>query len=396
MTTRHLPHGFADQSPNKRLIMVGLCLENAVGSGDGPDLVYGTLNHLKAVKLSHVELAAALRSVKEETSIQECWTWNTCNRFEVYALCDQDSESVLHEIIHRFFWPLAEQKDVLNVFEGAAAVHHLLRTASGLNSGLPGELDVQDQLTAGRALAQCLGALGESGNALLDWVEQTVAEARTTTEWSQFKPSYCQAAIEGALLEQDRQDVLRGPVVIVGSSTTSRTCVEVLEETYHVDPELVTFFHRCHKSNGQVKSIRRAVQGCHRRRVNDYADPEITETVAHASLAIFGIDRDQPVLDGDVLRELRQGIERPLVVLDFNTMGSTQNLATGDGITFYDARRLEHAVRLYSAKMRKDPVFWRAICQVERLLIKRLESYLSNLSFATSDSLATANSGVNA
>jgi len=55
----------------------------------------------------------------------------------------------------------------VNVLAGRAAVHHALRTGLGLNSDLPGERDVLEQLRGARRLAMAGGTCGRRVEALV-------------------------------------------------------------------------------------------------------------------------------------------------------------------------------------------------------------------------------------
>jgi hypothetical protein len=205
------------------------------------------------------------------------------------------------------------------------------------------------------------------------FVENLISQAeraRGETAWSDFSPSYCLASLVGAFAKIDRETALSGPIVIIGSSSTTRSCVEHLEQDFGVDPDQITFFHRCHKSNGTVKAVRRASMGCHRRKVDDYNSEEVFSAIGRATLVIWGIDRDQPVLTAETLRQLREGSTTPLAMLDFNTLGSTQGVSSGAELTFLDSQTLEAEVRAYAQRMESDPSFSRAVDEVETHILE--------------------------
>jgi glutamyl-tRNA reductase len=368
------PHYLSEEAASsKQILMMGVFLKNAIGYGKGPELRYANLDQLRSVKLSHPEMACHLKALQEEPGVVESWIWNTCNRFCVYAIHTGDAEAVRARLFTRFFESLRETPQVINVLENEDAIHHLLRTAAGLNSGLPGETDVIGQFESAVHLSECIGSVGACALPLVENVLSKAGRARAETSWGNYSSSYCLAALDGALSKAGRETALSGPIVIIGSSNTSRSCVEHLERDFQVPPTQITFFHRCHKSNGQVKSIRRASLGCNRRRVENYAGPEVREAIQTASLVIFGIDKDEPVLTGEELHNLREGNPAPVVILDFNTMGSTKDVESTSSVLFYGAQQLENEVHNYAENMQRDPGFWAAAEEVDALIARWIE-----------------------
>lgn len=351
-----------------KLTMVGVFLKNSIGSGMGPALVHADRESLRKVKLPHHEATERLKAFREAGGVSECWIWNTCNRFCVYALHDRSASEIRRQITETFFGPLADTPQILNTLQDREAIHHLVRTIAGLNSGLPGETDVRQQLESAIRLAECLGTVGERGLALIRDVVAKADDARALSAWGDFSPSYCLAAMEGVFHCVDRERVLAGEVVVVGSSNTSRTSIEHLARDFKVDPKRITFFHRCHKSNGQLKMLRRAVHGCRRRRVESYRGAEVHEAISRATLVIYGMDSAEPVLSAEELRDLRKQAQGPLVILDFNTLGSTTGIESSGNVACFGAHHLEIAVQEHAERMQREPRFWEAVNEVESLI----------------------------
>lgn len=365
MLNNDLSHSPLTGLRGKHLLMVGVCLQNSVGPGKGPELRYATPGQLCLVKLPHPEVARHLQQIAANPVLDECWIWNTCNRFEVYAFTQGDRQEGIDLLQETFFAPLRGVEDTVNVLVGVDAIHHLMRTTAGLNSGLPGETDVEQQLQVAVRIAEYTGALTSDGMAFVENLISQAGRARAGTAWSGFSPSYCLASLEGAFSRINRQTALSGPVVIIGSSGTTRSCVEHLEQDFEVHPNQITFFHRCHQSNGTVKAVRRASMGCHRKKVEDYQSEEIYQAIGQASLVIWGIDRDHPVLNADQFHQYRADNPTPLAMLDFNTLGSTEGLDSEEKLAFLDAQALEAEARAYALRMESNPDFWRALDEVE-------------------------------
>ena len=133
-------------------------------------------------------------------------------------------------------------------------------------------------------------------------------------------------------------------------STTSRSILETLYDEFGVKECDVTLAYRNH-CGGQVKQLRRAIRHGRRLRTHSYSERAVLAALAEADVVYFGIDRDEPVLTGEALRELRDFGERPLTIIDFNTSGSTAGVESLPGVTLWDAGQLETEVAAYAANM---------------------------------------------
>ena len=94
------------------------------------------------------ELAALLRSLHEEP-LAEAVVVSTCHRLEVYAI-SADTERAQKAIVERLAAPLAVAPDSLMeslyTMTGAGAARHLARVATGLESVVIGESQIQGQV----------------------------------------------------------------------------------------------------------------------------------------------------------------------------------------------------------------------------------------------------------
>lgn len=344
--------------------MVGVCLENVVGPGMGPELKYAECGDLKRVKLSHDEVVAAIESLERIPEVLESFVWNTCNRFEVYFFHLGDRRETAAKIEARFFSALSQSPEKVNRIEDEAAVHHLVRTVVGFNSGLPGEEDVSMQLASAVRLSKQAGGAGELTDRLVEEVFQAAEEIRGETAWGRFSPSYCGAAIEEALHDVCLGRIQSGRVVGIGSSNTTRSSIEILRRRFGISAENLTVYHRCHHKDGQMKSMRRSSRGSDHVRVADYDDEAVHRGIARARLAVIGIDRQQPVISGEKLaKHLKPGMET--IVIDFNTFGSTEGLKGLPGVRLVDAAEIEEKVRRYAVRMASEPAFQAALAESE-------------------------------
>ena len=128
--------------------------------------------------------------------------------------------------------------------------------------------------------------------------------------------------------------------------------------------------HGTQEHGGQIKRLRKAIGNGTRLRVGSYAESAVLKAIADADIVFFGIDRDEPVLSGEQVRDLRDFAVRELTVVDFNTFHSTTGLEAISGVTVIDAEQLDESVRDYADGMCALPEFDRAVREAESWIVK--------------------------
>lgn len=363
------------------LVMVGVSVRNRPAPGRGPDLVHIDPEGLRRVKRSQCEAPALLRTIRDDAGFSETWLWNTCHRFELYGwthVPENAAERARAVANARciLFGDRDPGERFINVLHGKDAWRHLLRTAAGLNSGLPGERDILEQLEAAHRLAHCAGAAGPRAARLLAQVLEVERSLRRDTDWGRFAPEHSFAALAGIVPSLDL-DLARGNAVVIGGSTTSASLLRTIIERFDVPSSRLTLLYRGHKHGGQIKLLRKAVGNGRRIRVQSYREPRVMEILAGADVVFFGIDHREPVLDVEQLRGCRDFQAHPLRVIDFNTFGSTSGLETLEGVTLYPAELLEAEVAAFADRMCATPHFAEAFEVAERFILEYVESTVS-------------------
>lgn len=363
------------------LVMVGASRGNRIGAAPGPELVHSSPDGLRQVKRSQCDVPDLLRKVRHGAGLREAWLWNTCRRFELYGWVeDPDQPEAVDETVARTRRALfgADEPDGLevNVLRGVDAWHHLLRTATGLNSGLPGEREIVEQLDAAHRLARCAGPAGPLTNRLLTDALAIERDVRSNTKWGSFAPNYCFAALSH-VAEASGLDFSKCQVVVIGGSTTSAAVLRTLIDSFKTPDRQLTLLYRGHKRGGQLKLLRKAIGGGHRIRVQSYTEPAVTDAIADADVVVFGIDSEHPVVTGDRIAACRELTARPLTIIDFNMFGSTIGVDSLNSVRLYTAAALEKHVAVYADKMCSTDKFLRAVEEAERYIDRRVDEVRS-------------------
>ncbi len=353
------------------LVMIGASIGGQLGDGQGPQLQHVTSDEFQCIKRPHEEVTALLEKLKAGGTLAECWLWNTCSRFELYGRLDCDPHGAqAEESIRRITADLLGEKAPerkVNILRGEAAWHHLLRTASGLNSCLPGDGEVASQLDAACRLAMRCGTAGPLLHLLREKLQHCQSELTTRTSWGHFRPEYCPIALKRLALRYG-YDWSSARVLVIGGSVTSRSVLESLRSDFGVSDEQLTVAHRAQSKGRQIKRLDQALGQGERLIVDSYGDESLTQALTEADVVIFGIDARNAIVDAARLAGKRDFAARPMTILDFNTFGSTEGLAQMAGVTLHDARQLDEEVATFSREMAACPAFLGARDGAEKLI----------------------------
>ncbi len=360
------------------LVMIGTSLGNRFGAGCGPNVAHTDATGLRGVKRSQVEVPDLLRAIRDDVGLTEGWLWNTCNRFEFYGwLKDTEDRSAREQAAAKIAARLGGQENAstpaLNVLFGADAWHHLLRTAAGLNSQLPGERDIVEQLEAAHRLANTAGMAGPLSGRLLIDVKALVEDLRKETDWGRYDPDYCHAALS-RIAPKTGLEFAECQGVVIGGSTTSASVLRTLIGRFNTPSKQLTLVYRGHSKGGQLKMLRKCIGNGRRLRVGEYGEPQVAKAVAEADVVIFGVDREQPVLCAEQLRGLRDFAARPLTVIDFNMFGSTAGLETIEGVRLFVARDLESETTRHADEMCGTAEFGNALAAAEEWIGRQVRA----------------------
>jgi glutamyl-tRNA reductase len=362
------------------LLLIGAALPGPLGPGDGPSFRYSEPDAFVGVKPSHKSLRAFLEGVRDEPCALETLVWNTCQRIECYlwvpdAAGTEEREGLIRHVRERLFGGGSRGLE-LNVLAGPEARHHLLRTACGLNSDLPGDRDVVAQLETALRTACSARTAGPRTVGLVEEAAALAEELRRATSWGVIGVGYCAAAVARVSeAEGVAPDELRH--VVIGGSTTSRSILTALREDHGVPEVRLTAVYRDH--HGQMKELRAAVGGGRRLRVHAYTDERVLSAIARADMVYFGIDQMDPVLAASALEGLRDFTQRRLTILDFNSFGSLGGSTSfPTGMSVWSAKDLDQAVATRTAILTAHRDFSRAVAEAEEHITGRLAAAVSS------------------
>jgi len=145
------------------------------------------------------ELPEVLNRLKNEAGLDEAMVLSTCNRVELYGICDNPDEC--HERLLKFladYHRLAADNFADNLYFhiDSEAIHHAFRVASSLDSMVVGEPQILGQLKDAFAIASDESGTGLILNRFLHRAFFIAKEVRTQTKIASCAVSVSFAAVE--------------------------------------------------------------------------------------------------------------------------------------------------------------------------------------------------------
>jgi len=164
-----------------------------------------------------------------EPSVQEAVALFTCNRTELYLVVSDPvtaESAVLSLLARQAGIRPTELVDAMYTFANCDAARHLYRVASGLDSMVVGETEVQGQVKRAYERALALRSTGPLTNRLFRAALATGKRVRTQTRISEGRASVASVAVE--LAQELLGDLAERRVLIVGAGETAEGTAQAL------------------------------------------------------------------------------------------------------------------------------------------------------------------------
>jgi len=206
------------------------------GPAPTPDILLIGLNHETApvelrecIALSESDAEAGLESLSQSPDIREVILLSTCNRVEVLTVTGNAAKATEHIkdlLLKTGGIKQATLESVLYTHSGVAAVRHVFRVASSLDSMMVGEPQILGQMKAAYRTATIKKTTGVILNRLLHRAFFVAKRVRTETGIGDHAVSISYAAIE---LAKKIFDTLEGKkVLLIGAGEMAEIAVEHL------------------------------------------------------------------------------------------------------------------------------------------------------------------------
>jgi glutamyl-tRNA reductase len=264
-------------------------------------------------KLSFVKelKAEALTQLLALPHLVEAAILSTCNRVELYIVTQHISISetctqLRHFLSHFHKVPEAQFADYLFYHHGQASAQHLFEVASGIQSMIVGEAQIQGQVRDAIDFARQHGSAGRVLDALFRAAIATGKRARTETAISANGVSVSFTAVE---LLTEKLGLLEGKVAaVIGSGDTARLAAQIMLDE-KVSKLLII-----------NRTPEKAIELAHRLHIdpaNVYSFDQMVEALAQADVAVGCTGASHAVLKPEHVRSaLAHRPERVLGLVD--------------------------------------------------------------------------------
>jgi glutamyl-tRNA reductase len=177
-----------------------------------------------AVKQSEIaDLAFVLKCFGH---LDEIVLLSTCNRVEIYGTT-RKATGHIKSLLQLLCTEPRDLDPHIYLYEGAAAVRHLLRVTAGLDSMALGETEITGQIKNAYEIARSAGLTGRVLNRLFQKALQATKEIRTRTAIGRGAVSIKSAAVE--LIEKILgEDLGRRSIMVIGAGQMAECSLRLL------------------------------------------------------------------------------------------------------------------------------------------------------------------------
>lgn len=251
-------------------------------------------------------LPVALKALRHTKSILECVIVSTCNRMEIYVVCDQLHTGRYYTKTFLEQWFHIDKEtfvDHLYFLEGDDAVKHLFEVACGLDSMVLGETQILGQVREAMEVAQTTGTTGTLLNKVFRQALTVGKKAHRETEIGQNAVSVSYAAVE--LGKKIFSDFSGKTVLILGAGKMGELTAKHLQANGAVEVLVVN------------RTPERAKQLASRFSGEVYTFEALEQALARADVVISSTGAEQTVLTAEqVSRVMTKRPNRSLFLID--------------------------------------------------------------------------------
>lgn len=247
----------------------------------------------------------ALHSLCQQAGLQEAVILSTCNRTEILAngVKGKSGDEILHWLAHYHSLQPASLSSSHYCYEDDAAIYHMMKVASGLNSLILGEPQILGQMKSAYAVACEAGTVSGLLNQAMQHTFAYAKKVRTQTAIGENPVSVAFAAVH--LSQRIFADLSQTTALLIGAGET----IDLVAK------------HLLDKKIGKIivanRTLTRAEQLAQQYGAEAILLPDISERLAEADIVISSTASQLPVLGkGAVEKALRKRKRKPMFMVD--------------------------------------------------------------------------------
>lgn len=250
------------------------------------------------------QLEAASLQLRNHQSIKEVAILSTCNRTEIYTLIEAGNVRPVLDWLSSFHdLPFEDVARYSYIHEDQAAIAHIMRVASGLDSMVLGEPQILGQLKDSYDLAKKENLLGSSLELLFQQVFATAKRVRTETGIGTNPISIAYAAVN--LAQRIFSDLKASTALLIGAGET----IELVAR--HLKHAGVTKMIIANRTVERAQTLADEVQG------KAVALSAIPPQLAKADIVISSTAAPLPILGKGMVEDaLKARRHKPMLMID--------------------------------------------------------------------------------
>lgn len=224
---------------------------------------------------------------------------STCNRTEIYGFAEKRQQLV--DLLCRYTEGNSQEfEKVAYCHKNEAAISHIFRVGTGLDSQILGDFEIIGQLKSGFLLSKSLGMTNYFFERLLNQVIQASKRIKNETELSTGATSVSFASVQYIL--NNVENISEKNILLFGTGKIGRnTCENLVKHTRH---HQITLINR-------TKNKAEKIAGKFHLTVKDYAD--LQAEIRRADILIVATGAHNPTVSKELIYS-----EKELLILDLS------------------------------------------------------------------------------
>ena len=256
------------------------------------------LNIRGQFSLSNEQCVSLLKEAKEK-GVQEILINTTCNRTEIYAYAEHPYQ-VIKLLCTHSGGELSIFEQLGYILKNEAAIHHIFKVGTGLDSQILGDFEIIGQLKQGFYRSKKLGLVNGFSERLVNAVIQASKRIKTETKISTGATSVAFASVQYII--QNIADVSDKNILLFGTGKIGRnTCENLIK---HTENDHIVLINRNHE---KAKNI----AGKFNVLVKEYGD--LPTEIRKADVMIVARGAQLHTVAKDIIHT-----EKPLLILDLS------------------------------------------------------------------------------
>ena len=314
------------------------------------------------VAFTPAQLQAASLQLRNHQSIKEVAILSTCNRTEIYSLVEAgDARPVLDWLSQFHALPMEDIARYSYLHEDQAAIAHIMRVASGLDSMILGEPQILGQIKDAYDAAKKENLLGSGLEQLFQQVFATAKRVRTETGIGANPVSVAYAAV--SLAQRIFTDLKTSQALLIGAGET----IELVAR--HLKNAGVSRMVIANRTVERAQALADEMQG------TAVALSEIPHQLEKADIVISSTAAPLPILGkGMVERALKVRRHKPIFMVDIAVPRDIEpQVGDLDDIFLFTVDDLKEVIEENLAARREAAV------QAEELISTSVQEFLRSL-----------------